>query len=246
MKLTTSTQVSVDGVMQANGGRDEKLDPGMERGGWARPQSDDEAMTFVQPGLPARRRVPVRPAHLRALRRYWGVREDLEDPIVGALNTKRKYVASNTLTDPQWARTTVLSGDLAASIRELKARPGGELQLHGSGTLIRWLLENELLDELSLLICPVVVGQGARLFPDAGISRSTSSTREPSRRASRARPIGPLGAHSTPPESRDSVSPQPGSPPALSGSREPLAGAPPAYGCLSRWSRVPRPATHAR
>jgi dihydrofolate reductase len=97
------------------------------------------------------------------------VREDLEDPIVGALNTKPKYVGSNTLTDPQWAGTTVLSGDLAASIRELKARPGGELQVHGSGALIRWLLENELLDELSLLICPVVVvGQGARLFPDPG------------------------------------------------------------------------------
>jgi dihydrofolate reductase len=93
------------------------------------------------------------------------VRKDLEDPIVGALNTKPKYVGSNTLTDPQWAGTTVLSGDLAASIRELKARPGGELQMHGSGALIRWLLENELLDELSLLICPVVVGQGARLVP---------------------------------------------------------------------------------
>jgi dihydrofolate reductase len=99
---------------------------------------------------------------------YWGVREDLDDPIVGALNTKPKYVASTTLTDAQWAGTTVLSGDLAASIRELKARPGGELQVHGSGALMRWLLENELLDELNLLICPVVVGQGARLFPDAG------------------------------------------------------------------------------
>jgi dihydrofolate reductase len=98
------------------------------------------------------------------------VRKDLEDPIVGALNTKPKYVASNTLTDPQWANTTVLSGDLAAAIRELKAELAGELQVHGSGTLTRWLLENDLVDEINLLIVPVVVvvGQGMRLFPDTG------------------------------------------------------------------------------
>jgi dihydrofolate reductase len=96
------------------------------------------------------------------------VREDLENPIVGALNTRPKYVASNTLTDPQWANTTVLSGDVAAAIRELKAKPGGELQVHGSGTLARWLLANNLVDEIALLVCPVVVGQGTRLFPDTG------------------------------------------------------------------------------
>src|SRR5215211_2543440 len=121
MKLTTSTQVSVDGVMQANGGRNEKQDPGMERGGWARPLFDSEAMTFVDESYE---------------------RDDLENPIVGALNTKPKYVASNTLTDPEWADTTVLSGDLAAAVADLKARPGGELQVHGSGNLIRGLLDN--------------------------------------------------------------------------------------------------------
>jgi dihydrofolate reductase len=99
---------------------------------------------------------------------YWGVREDLENPIVGALNTRPKYVASNTLTDPQWADTTVLSGDVAAAVRELKAKPGGELQVHGSGNLVRWLLDNQLVDEITLLVCPVVVGQGTRLFPDTG------------------------------------------------------------------------------
>lgn len=89
-------------------------------------------------------------------------------PIGVALNEAPKYVASTTLTAPRWRDTTVLRGDLAAAISELKARPGGELQVHGSGILIQWLLENDLVDEMTLITVPVVVGQGARLFPDAG------------------------------------------------------------------------------
>jgi dihydrofolate reductase len=89
-------------------------------------------------------------------------------PIGVALNETPKYVASTTLSEPRWADTTVLSGDLAAAIGELKARPAGELQVHGSGALIRWLLENDLVDVMTLLIVPVVVGQGTRLFPGSG------------------------------------------------------------------------------
>ena len=91
-----------------------------------------------------------------------------QQPISVALNTRPKYVASTTLSDPQWADTTVLSGDVAAAIGELKAKPAGELQVHGSGELVRWLLENDLVDEITLLTYPVVLGQGTRLFPDAG------------------------------------------------------------------------------
>ena len=98
----------------------------------------------------------------------WGVMADSDDPIAVALNTRPKYVASTTLTDPKWADTTVLSGDLAAAVGELTAKPAGELQVHGSGALTRWLLENDLIDEMNLLIVPVVVGQGTRLFPDNG------------------------------------------------------------------------------
>jgi dihydrofolate reductase len=89
-------------------------------------------------------------------------------PIGVALGGTPKYVASSTLTEPRWADTTVLSGDLAAAIGELKARPGGELQVHGSGALIRWLLDKDLVDEMTLIIVPVIVGQGTRLFPANG------------------------------------------------------------------------------
>jgi len=168
MRLTTTTQVSVDGVMQANGGRNATLDPGMERGGWARPLFDGEALAFVNEVYQRADAFLFGRRTYELFAGYWGVREDLENPIVGALNTKPKYVASNTLTDPTWAETTVLAGDVAAAIGDLKAKPGGELQVHGSGVLTRWLLENGLVDEMTLLVCPVVVGQGVRLFPDNG------------------------------------------------------------------------------
>jgi dihydrofolate reductase len=169
MKLTTTTQVSVDGVVQGNGGPDENRSGGFERGGWARPLFDSEAMTFVDQVYRRADAFLFGRRTYELFAGYWGVREDLEDPIVGALNTRPKYVVSNTLTEPRWADTTVLSGDVAAAIRELKAKPGGELQVHGSGVLTRWLLENDLVDEVNLLIVPVVVGQGTRLFPNTGL-----------------------------------------------------------------------------
>jgi dihydrofolate reductase len=170
MKLTTMTQVTVDGVVQGNGhASDEDRRNGFERGGWAKGAGDDETRTLIT------QTYQRADAFLFGRRTYelfagsWGAIEAMRaHPIGVALDKTPKYVASTTLTEPRWADTTVLSGDLAAAIGRLKAKPGGELQVHGSGTLIRWLLGNDLVDEITLLIVPVVLGQGTRLFPDTG------------------------------------------------------------------------------
>jgi dihydrofolate reductase len=177
LKLTTQTQVTVDGVMQGNGAAsDEDRRGGFERGGWAMGVFDNETMAFINQTYQRADAFLFGRRTYELFAGYWGAEERaraaLEDPgnhqIAAALNTKPKYVASTTLIDARWADTTVLSDDLAAAIGELKAKPGGELQVHGSGALIRWLLASDLVDEINLLIVPVVVGQGARLFPDTG------------------------------------------------------------------------------
>jgi dihydrofolate reductase len=171
MKLTTTAQVSVDGVMQGPGGPEEDERGVFERGGWA--HFDNEAGTVMD-------EIYQRAdAFLFGRRTYeifastWGTWADPGDsPIWTALNTKPKYVASTTLTEPRWANTTVLSSDVAAVVDELRARPGGELQVHGCGALFRWLLDNDLVDEITLFTFPVVVGQGTRLFPETGRDRA--------------------------------------------------------------------------
>jgi dihydrofolate reductase len=183
MKLSTITNVSVDGVMQGLGGADEDRRGGFERGGWALPLFDDEAEAILSQIYQRADAFLFGRRTYEIFASYWGVIADSANPIAGALNTRPKYVASTTLTDPQWADTTVLSGDVAAAIGELKAKPAGELQVHGSGNLVRWLFDNQLVDEITLLTYPVVVGQGTRLFPDTGPdtaldlveSRSTTS-----------------------------------------------------------------------
>ncbi|MER6184133.1 dihydrofolate reductase family protein [Streptomyces sp. NPDC001652] len=179
MKLTTVTNVSVDGVTQGHrridaGTRSEADAPdqdgsgGFERFGWAPPLLDDEASTFISKAFQRA------DAFLFGRRTYeifagsWGAGMDPGNPVGDALNARPKYVVSTTLTDPRWAGTTVLSGDVAGAVRELKAEPGGELQVWGSGTLIRWLLGHRLVDEIVLLTYPVVIGQGTRLFPATG------------------------------------------------------------------------------
>ncbi|MEF2979322.1 dihydrofolate reductase family protein [Subtercola sp. YIM 133946] len=170
MKLTTMTQITVDGVVQANGhATPDELAAGFERDGWAMGVFADDTGDLITETY---RRAD---AFLFGRRTYemfeqsWGTDERMrEHPIGVALNSAPKYVVSNSLTAPTWNPTTILSGDVAAAIASLKAAPGGELQVHGSTMLIRWLLANEFIDELTLLTVPVVLGQGARLFPEDG------------------------------------------------------------------------------
>jgi dihydrofolate reductase len=177
MKLTTMTQVTVDGVMQGNGGAsDEDRRSGFERGGWARGVAAPDTRAYIDETYQRADAFVFGRKTYELFAAYWGAEERARaaagdpgsHPITDALNTRPKYVASTTLTDARWADTTILSGDLAAAVRELKDGPEGELQVHGSGMLVRWLLENDLVDELVLLVVPVILGQGTRLFADSG------------------------------------------------------------------------------
>ena len=169
MRLKTTTNVSVDGVMQGLGGPDEDRRGGFDRGGWAPPLVDietgkhiDEVYGGAAAFLFGRRTYEI-------FARSWGaIAEMAKMPIGVALNRQPKYVVSKSLTDPKWARTKVLTGDVAAAIRDLKSQGDGDLLVPGSGVLVRWLLANDLVDELDLITYPVVIGQGTRLFPDSG------------------------------------------------------------------------------
>jgi dihydrofolate reductase len=169
MKLKSTTNVTVDGVMQGLGGAGEDRRGGFDRGGWAIPLVDTEAMKYLDEVYAGAT------AFLFGRRTYeifagsWGAFDDPStSAIAAALNGRPKYVVSSTVTDPQWAGTTVLTGDIAAAIRDLKSQHHGTLLVPGSGELVRWLLAGGLIDQIDLVTYPVIVGQGTRLFPDTG------------------------------------------------------------------------------
>lgn len=181
-KLMVTAFVTLDGVMQAPGGSDEDRDGGFEHGGWAVPHFDEGLI-----GLMAT--VVGRAGALLLGRRTYDIfaatwpLAGADDPIGSRMNSLPKYVASRTLDAVPWQNSTLLTGDVAEAIGDVKRSAGGEIQVHGSAGLIQTLVRHDLVDEFHLLVFPVLVGSGKRLFADGTIpaalklvDTSTSST----------------------------------------------------------------------
>ena len=167
MKLTATEFVTLDGVYQGPGGPDEDRRGAFDRGGWQAPFGDEETGEFITRVYSDMDAMLLGRTTFDIWNSYWPD-HDGGDPVSHGINVLPKYVPSTTLKNPTWQNTHVLDGDVEAAVRALKAQPGRDLLLQGSGELLRWLLERDLVDELNLLIYPVLLGQGLRLFPDQG------------------------------------------------------------------------------
>jgi dihydrofolate reductase len=164
-KLIVSEFMSMDGVMQAPGGEDEDRDGGFEHGGWTVPYWHDDIgarfgalMQQVDAFLLGRRTYVV---HAQAF-------EPMPpgDPFGDLMNTPKKYVVSRTLEKPLWRNTTIIRDNVVESVRALKAQPGGHIMTDGSSQLVRTLLAHDLVDELHLLLYPLTLGRGKRIWAD--------------------------------------------------------------------------------
>jgi dihydrofolate reductase len=170
MQLTITTFLSVDGVMQGPGGPDEDRSDGFDRGGWLVPLFDDATGQFITEVFDKADAFLLGRRTYEIFAGYWPKVTDADDPVASRLNGLPKYVVSKRLRSADWQPSTIVSGDIPAEVAKLKEMPGRELQVHGSGTLAQTLLENDLVDEWRLLVFPVIVGAGRRLFPDAGVA----------------------------------------------------------------------------
>jgi dihydrofolate reductase len=172
-KVIANEFISLDGVVQAPGGADEDTSGGFEHGGWHLRYFDDLSQkrvleSIVDAGgfLLGRRTYEIFAA-------YWPNASEEEQVIAEPLNTKPKYVASTTFTEPlEWQNSTVLEGDVAEAVAELKQEDGADLRVIGSAELVQFLIAHGLVDELRLMIDPLLLGGGKRMFPDDGSLRT--------------------------------------------------------------------------
>ena len=186
-KLIVSEFITLDGVIQAPGGKDEDRDGGFEHGGWTLPYwHDDIGASFVAlmqdvDALLLGRRTYV--THAQAFEPMAA-----GDPFGDLMNTPKKYVVSRTLEKPMWRDTTIIRDNAIQSVRALKAQPGRSIATDGSSQLVHALIQHDLVDELHLLLYPLTLGSGKRLFPNGVHAKYTVTSAKPY-------PSGVVGLH---------------------------------------------------
>ena len=173
MRVVVNEFMSLDGVVQAPGGPDEDRDGGFSHGGWSIPFFDPEVMgPVIGDGMNTADALLFGRRTWQGMAAAWPERAG--DPYADQMNAIRKYVVSRTLTpdDLTWNNTSLLTGEGAVDdVAALRSKPGGDLVVWGSASLVRTLLARGLVDELNLMIEPILLGGGKRIFPDDGMAR---------------------------------------------------------------------------
>ena len=168
-KVIVNEWMTLDGVVQAPGAADEDMTGGFGHGGWHLQYFDDLSRNWVVENLTAAGGFLFGRRTYESFAGHWPNASEEEQAIAEPLNTRPKYVASTTLTDPlEWQNSTVLQGDIAEAVVALKQDDGGDLYVLGSTELVRTLIEHDLVDEFRVMIDPLVVGGGKRIFRDDG------------------------------------------------------------------------------
>ena len=171
-KVIVVEWMTLDGVVQAPGAPDEDTSGGFQHGGWHLPYFDDLARSWVVEGYATAGGFLLGGRTYQNLAAYWPNASEEEQVIAQPLNTKPKYVASRTPIEPlAWQNSTVLKGDLAEAVLALKQEDGGDLHVIGSSELVRSLLAHDLVDEFRVMIDPLLLGGGKRIFPDDSARR---------------------------------------------------------------------------